>query len=103
MSGITLPTNSILCNTPIYSVDGDIFPGLIRPAVVEDRSDTVYLVTAGGENRLDLISFAQYNTPELWWVIASVNSLVDPLTGIPAGTSIRIPLKSRIEAEGIVG
>ena len=102
MNSVEIKANSILCNTPIYEVDGEVFPGLIRPAVVEDPSDAVYVV-AGGENRLDLISYAHYNTPELWWVIAAVNSVVDPLVGVASGTSIRIPLKSRLEAEGIVG
>ena len=87
-------------NTPVYNVGGDIVFGLMRDPVIPDSSDSVYTVPALGEVRLDLISEAFYGTPGLWWIIASVNNIFDPLTGITPGTQIRIPTKDRLAREG---
>lgn len=47
-------------------------------------------------NRLDLISWKYYKTPELFWVIAAVNNIIDPFN-IEEGTVLRIIPKSYIE------
>lgn len=102
MSTVTLPPFSMLAKTPFYDIDGVITPGLVRPVVLPDFSDVVYTVTLAGERRLDLISALHYGTPNLWWVIASVNNLVDGLAGVRVGTELRIPLKSRLAQTGIL-
>lgn len=76
--------------------------GLLVDAVVPDATDILYTVPQAGEGRLDLVSQQHYGTPELWWVIALVNNLIDPLVGFTVGQSIRIPQKNRLAAEGIL-
>ena len=89
-------------NTPVYEVSGTIVFGLMQPSVVADATDELYVVPPNGVARLDLIANNFYGTPALWWVIASVNNIVDPLLSVPQGTSIRIPTKARLSAEGIL-
>ena len=99
---VTLPPFSMLSKTPIYSVKGLVVTGLLNPPVGPDVSDTLYRVTLAGERRLDLISQLHYGTPELWWVISLVNNLIDPIAGVASGSDIRIPLRSRLSALGIL-
>lgn len=72
------------------------------PAVLPDSTDQVYTVTLAGERRLDLIAYMFYGASELWWVVALVNGLKDPLVGVKYGTQLRIPLKSRLAGLGIL-
>lgn len=97
--------------TPIYDgveveVEGVrqkvIVFGLMVEAVNPDSSDELYTVPQGGEGRLDLISQQKYGTSELWWVIAGVNYVLDPLVGFVAGQIIRVPKKERLASEGIL-
>jgi len=76
--------------------------GLMVPAVVPDASDILYTVPQAGEGRMDLISQQFYGTPELWWAIAQVNNLNDPLVGFVANQTVRVPTKERLAAEGIL-
>lgn len=76
--------------------------GLLADAVVADPTDVLYTVPQAGEGRLDLISQQFYGTPELWWVLALVNNLIDPLVGFTASQVIRIPKKERLASEGIL-
>ena len=99
---VTLPPFSMLSKTPIYNVGGNIVTGLLNPAIVPDSSDTLYRVTLAGERRLDLISQLHYGTTELWWVLALANNLIDPIAGVASGSDIRIPLRSRLSALGIL-
>ena len=99
---VTLPPFSMLSKPPIYSVKGLVVTGLLNPPVGPDVSDTLYRVTLAGERRLDLISQLHYGTPELWWVISLVNNLIDPIAGVASGADIRIPLRSRLSALGIL-
>lgn len=89
-------------STPVYEVGGEIVFGLMKDVIVPDASDDLYKVPPGGENRLDAISYSFYNTPHLWWVIARVNNIVDPLLGAPVNTIIRVPTKSRLASEGVL-
>jgi hypothetical protein len=86
-----------------YKVDDAIVFGLMEDVVVPDASDEVWTVPAGAVARLDRLSNAVYGTPDLWHVLASVNNLIDALSGFPAGTKIRVPTKSRLASEGILG
>lgn len=72
----------------------------IISAADTDRFHKVDNVT---ENRIDLIALKYYNSASLWWVIAEANTdiLFDSQT-IPQGTVLRIPLLSRIYAEGVI-
>ena len=111
MARIELPSYSMFSATPAYDgivaeIEGVrqsiIVFGLMVPAVVADASDVLYTIPQAGEGRLDLVSQQWYGVPDLWWVVAVVNNVVDPLTAFPAGTQIRIPTKERLAAEGIL-
>ena len=92
----------MFAKTPVYEVGSDVVFGLQVPVIVPNTTDLVYTVPTPGEFRLDLISTQFYGVPDLWWVIAAVNDIGDPLVGVPAGTLIRIPSKDRLASEGIL-
>jgi hypothetical protein len=99
---VSLPAFTMFGDTPVYSVDGEVLFGLMRDSVIPDPSDQIYIVTQAGERRLDAISSLFYGTPKLWWVVALVNRLIDPLLGATVGTRLRIPTKQRLSQEGIL-
>ena len=70
-----------------------------RFVIDEDVTDTFFEVGKGYENRLDLISYKYYSTTMLWWVIAEINGIDNPLL-VEAGTILRIPLMSRLYGIG---
>jgi len=89
--------------TPVYDLGGGtIVFGLLQPSVVPDATDQLWTMPSADVPRLDLLANQFYGTPALWWVIASVNNIVDPLVSVPQGTSIRVPTKDRLSAEGIL-
>ena len=58
-----------------------------------------YVITTEGE-RIDFMAFDFYGDAELWWVIASANSLPgDSLVPIP-GSQLRIPIDIRAILNG---
>lgn len=71
----------------------------VKFQIRESTKDSFYVVGAGFENRLDLISYKFYNTPFLWWVIASVNHIDNP-TVVDVGLVLRIPSLSELYAPG---
>lgn len=90
-------------HTPVYNLGADtVVFGLMQPSVVPDNTDELWVVPPAGVPRLDLLANDFYGTPQLWWVLASVNNMLDPLVGVPAGTGIRVPTKTRLAAEGIL-
>lgn len=104
---VQLPAYSMWSATPAYNVvsDGEdaVVFGLLQDAVVTDPSDLLYEVSHLSLHRLDLISYHFYGVPDLWWVIARVNQITDPLVGPPVGTTLRIPTKTRLAQEGVLG
>lgn len=111
MARIELPPFSMFSATPVYDgveaeIEGErqkiIVFGLMVEAVVPAASDVLYTVPQAGEGRLDLISQQFYGTPELWWAVAVVNDLRDPLIGFEAGQTIRVPTKERLASIGIL-
>tara|TARA_R110000744_G_scaffold52348_1_gene112151 strand:- start:303 stop:593 length:291 start_codon:yes stop_codon:yes gene_type:complete len=45
----------------------------------------------GYEGRLDMISTMVYGTPNLWWVIAMANDIMDPEEELIPGALIKVP------------
>lgn len=88
--------------TPVYEVDNDVLFGQMVPVVASSASDIVWIVPTAGEFRLDLISNQFYGVPDLWWIIASVNKIIDPLVSLPVGTRIRVPTRQRLASEGVL-
>lgn len=99
---IQLPPYSMFATTSVYDVRDGIVFGLMRDVIVPDATDQLYVVVPSAVNRLDLISAEFYGVPDLWWVLARVNTLLDPLVGFAVGTQIRVPLKERLASEGIL-
>lgn len=99
---VELPAYSMFTTTPIYRVGGTLVFGLLDTTVGPDASDDLVLVTSGNANRLDLLSAGLYGTAHLWWVLASVNGIHDPLVGPVTGDTIRVPTKSRLVSLGVL-
>lgn len=59
--------------------------------IVESDADVIYTVSSKTKNRLDIISAMYYKNPQYWWIIAIANDIIDPLTELEEGTTIRIP------------
>lgn len=52
----------------------------------------VAVVPTTMENRADLIALAAFGTDRLWWLVCTVNGIIDPTTELVAGKQIRIPI-----------
>jgi len=99
---IELPPYSMFAETPVYEVGSDIVFGLMQDVIVPDPSDDIYTVPPAGAGRLDLIADNFYGAAQLWWVIARVNTINDPLIGPQIGDRLRIPTKQRLAAAGVL-
>lgn len=100
---IELPLYSMFTTTPVYDLGGDtVVFGLLEPSVIPADTDQLWIVPSAGVPRLDLMSNDFYGVPDLWWVLASVNNILDPLVSLPEGSTIRVPTKERLSAEGIL-
>lgn len=99
---VELPNFSAYAQTPVYNVGGEVVFGLLKSVVVASNTDSLYTVPPAGANRLDLISAEFYGVPDLWWVLASVNKITDPLVGPATGDIIRIPTRDRLANEGVL-
>jgi hypothetical protein len=51
----------------------------------------VYVVTEDMSSHPELIAYKFYNTTDLWWAICLFNDIIDPVTELYSGVSIRIP------------
>lgn len=99
---VSFPAYSMFSATPVYQIGSDVVLGLMRDVVIPDASDTLYTVTEPGSSRFDLISNMFYGTCQLWWVIARVNNIMDPLLGVAPGTVLRIPTRDRLSRQGVL-
>ena len=64
------------------------------PEYIED--ETSHIVKFNEVNRIDLISWYYYKTPELFWVILAVNNILNPFE-LEEGMVLRILPISYIE------
>jgi len=90
MDFANIPETSEYRRTPVYKVDDELVFGLLNLPIVKARTDTYVIVKQGSENRLDLVSSAVYGTPIYWWVIATLNDIIDPMTEVPVGKVLRV-------------
>lgn len=82
--------------------DGNVYiesPNKIN--IKPSKDDSFYMIESGYENRMDLISYKFYGTPLLWWVIAMMNKIQDPLD-IKVGDILRIPTMRSIYDSGVL-
>lgn len=62
----------------------------VLPSEIPEESVPFYYLTRQGD-RLDNIANTFYKNPNMWWVIAKANNLVNGSIGVPAGTKLFIP------------
>ena len=75
----------------IIDNNNDIYIETSNSTPVEDSTQDVYHeVLKEEENRLDIIANKYYGSPDMFWVIAMGNNIVDPFV-IKAGDILRIP------------
>ena len=55
------------------------------------KNTITYTVPGWCVGRIDLISFIHYKTTRLWWLIAQVNDIQDPISEIILGMELKIP------------
>lgn len=80
------------------STGSQYYTNNLYPDVPYSDEDAYVITTVG--DRLDLMAFDFYGDAELWWVIASANSLSgDSLIPTP-GTQLRIPVDVRAILNG---
>lgn len=60
-----------------------------RPWTTPRPDDTFHTVAYG--ERLDQIAYRYYGDAELWWVVADINGILDPLADLPVGKVLRVP------------
>jgi len=77
--------------------DGHYYYNLLQTVVIPDNLPAGYYdsynVTYG--DTWPFISYKVYNTPNLWWVILSVNNIINPTQTPEPGTFIKI-LKTEV-------
>ena len=64
-----------------------------RPTEMDNfiESSSRYLVRNVDVGRLDLLAYEFYGNVRLWWIIATVNNLVDPIGDMFPGQKLYIP------------
>jgi alpha-L-fucosidase len=82
--------------------DTESMPGYLSylnaRSVSAETDDYLYTIESKFNYRPDLLSFAVYGTPKLWWVFMQRNMDVirDPIFDFKAGTQIYVPKKSSL-------
>jgi phage tail protein X len=62
----------------------------VIPAAIPSEDIPFYYVTQDGD-RLDMLSYKFYGTPDNWWILAKANKLANGSMAAPQGTSLFIP------------
>jgi hypothetical protein len=71
--------------------DKDTYTETVNKTIIAEKdSDIYHEVQMHEENRLDIIANKYYGSPDLWWVIAMGNNIIDPFI-VKVGDIIRIP------------
>jgi len=94
-----------------YSTTGSRVDEFVRPGNLVRRmwippdisftinTHTTIKVTSANVGRLDIIANIAYDDPKLWWVIAYVNDIYNPLSDMYVGQELIIPPFSSIPRE----
>ena len=67
-----------------------VYKSTLYPQINPSNTDLVVIVKVGSQ-RLDILSYRHYGTPDYWWIISQANNLSGDTMTVPAGTKIRIP------------
>lgn len=60
---------------------------------------TIYVVPASSVVFFPNLAYIYYGDKSLWWVIAMLNGILNPLAEIPGGTKIYVPDKMEVLEE----
>lgn len=52
---------------------------------------TIFIVTSDMMSHPDLIAYKFYESVDLWWVVCLYNDIIDPVTELYPGRSLKIP------------
>ncbi len=63
-----------------------------------DPSDIVYVLEEKYVGRTDLLAYAFYGDPQLWWIIPQYNSILDPDEELVQGKALLIPSLEKINS-----
>lgn len=78
--------------------DGTRFMNIFRSYVINEDAfqDTIFFDTyeVDASDWWDTISYKQYGTPHLWWVICLMNDVKNPFEELDEGTNIKILKRS---------
>jgi nucleoid-associated protein YgaU len=66
------------------------------PPTISRVGATFYTVTSADIRRLDNLSYRFYGDPTLWWVLALVNAIANPLTDMVVGQVLTIPTANAV-------
>lgn len=67
---------------------------------IQKSEGDVYIEIVSGI-RLDQLANNYYGDPKLWWAIAQINNVKNPLTDLKIGMLIRIPLLTSLIKSGV--
>lgn len=69
-----------------------------REVFLSAEDDNNYVVEKKFEGRLDLIAAIFLGEPRMWWIIAMLNNIVDPVTEVVEGVILYIPTAERAKS-----
>lgn len=87
--------SSLYYRTNQNNVYLEIWQPRIIPA---EADDFMYTIQPQYNFRPDLLAYDIYGTPKLWWVFMqrNVDVIFDPIYDFRAGTTIKLPKKSKL-------
>ena len=98
---LDLGSESRYSDTPVFIAEGRLILSTFnRPTFTPAIENKRYTVTGATQNRLDVISQKFYGTPQLWWLIAFANNIIDPFTEVTAGIRLVIPPREEVWNKG---
>lgn len=92
------PLLQLLDDTDRFLVDSYAWGRWEAVEFPESDEDARHRVASIDLGRLDNLAHRYYRNRYLWWVIAHVNDVVDPLFGMEVGQVLRIPSRASVFA-----
>ena len=77
-------------------VEGRVRYGVWVPPDIDMTDYTTHKVKVQDLSRIDLLAYDYYGDVTLWWVIANVNNIKNPLIELVPGTELKIPTKAAV-------
>ena len=87
---VQLASDSMFLSTPVYQLPGQPIVFGLRIQSLPKSTDRLTQVTGALVNRSDLISSYFQGDQALWWLLADLSQIVDPLLEFTQGTNIRL-------------